>query len=235
MIAKLWWMVHKDLASEWRARRVWPAMLLFGAVVALVFSVQMDLLPDQRAKIAGGLLWLAIFFAGMPAIDRSLASERDEGCWDALRLYPMPSTLIYLAKLLTNIMALAALECFIVPLFIVLCGVSLDAHPWHVVFIAALGNFGISAVGTLVSAPGGRHAAGRRPAGPGRPAPLGPGRARGGRSHPTSLRGRSRPRMVALDPTPGNVRRGLHHGGRDVVRFCHRGLKPCKAALTKRE
>ncbi|MGO8751066.1 MAG: heme exporter protein CcmB [Thermoguttaceae bacterium] len=152
MIAKLWWMVHKDLASEWRARRVWPAMLLFGAVVALVFSVQMDLLPDQRAKIAGGLLWLAIFFAGMPAIDRSLASERDEGCWDALRLYPMPSTLIYLAKLLTNIMALAALECFIVPLFIVLCGVSLDAHPWHVVFIAALGNFGISAVGTLVSA-----------------------------------------------------------------------------------
>jgi heme exporter protein B len=145
-------MVHKDLASEWRARRVWPAMLLFGTVVALVFSVQMDLLPDQRAKIAGGLLWLAIFFAGVPAIDRSLASERDEGCWDALRLYPMPSTLIFLAKLLTNIMALAALECFIVPLFIVLCGVSLDAHPWHVVLIAALGNFGISAVGTLVSA-----------------------------------------------------------------------------------
>jgi heme exporter protein B len=145
-------MVHKDLASEWRARRVWPAMLLFGIVVALVFSVQMDLLPDQRAKIAGGLLWLAIFFAGVPAIDRSLASERDEGCWDALRLYPMPSTLIYLAKLLTNVTALAALECFIVPLFIVLCGVSLDAHPWHVVLIAALGNVGISAVGTLVSA-----------------------------------------------------------------------------------
>jgi heme exporter protein B len=112
----------------------------------------MDLLPDQRAKIAGGLLWLAIFFAGMPAIDRSLASERDEGCWDALRLYPMPSTLIYLAKFLTNVMALAALECFIVPLFIVLCGVSLDAHPWHVVLIAVLGNFGIAAVGTLVSA-----------------------------------------------------------------------------------
>ena len=152
MVAKLWWMVHKDLASEWRARRVWPAMLLFGTIVALVFSVQMDLLPEQRAKIAGGLLWLAIFFAGMPAIDRSLAFEHDEGCWDALRLYPMPSTLIYLAKLFTNIAALAVLECFVIPLFIAVCGASFDAHPWRIVLIAALGNFGISAVGTLVSA-----------------------------------------------------------------------------------
>jgi heme exporter protein B len=83
--AKLWWIIHKDLVSECRARRVWPAMLMFGMVVALVFSFQMDLLPDQKRRIVGGLLWLAIFFAGMLAVDRSFASEREEGCWEGHR------------------------------------------------------------------------------------------------------------------------------------------------------
>ena len=151
MIAKLWWMVHKDLASEWRAHRVWPAMLLFGAVVALVFSVEMDLLPDQRAKIAGGLLWLAIFFAGMPG-DRPIAGFRARrrmlGC-----PAPVPHVLHphLPGQAPHEYHGARRVECFIIPLFIVLCGVSLDAHPWHVVLIAALGNFGLSAVGTLVS------------------------------------------------------------------------------------
>jgi heme exporter protein B len=127
-------------------------MLVFAAVVVLVFSMQMDLSPDQRTRIAGALLWLAVFFAGMPAIDRSLACERDEGCWEALRLYPIPCTLIYWAKLLVNFIALAALECFIVPMFVALCSIPLDVPLWHVVLVATLANLGISAVGTLASA-----------------------------------------------------------------------------------
>ena len=48
-------------------------MLLLGVVVAVVFSLQLDLLPEQKQQLVGGLLWLAIFFAGMTAIDRSFA------------------------------------------------------------------------------------------------------------------------------------------------------------------
>ena len=105
-----------------------------------------------RRRIGGALVWLAVFFAGMPAINRSLASEHDEGCWEALRSYPMSGTLIYLAKLLVNFIALAALECFIVPLFVALDSIPIDAHPWQLVLVAALANSGISAVGTLASA-----------------------------------------------------------------------------------
>ena len=82
----LWWILHKDLTTELRSRRAWPTMLVMGIVVALVFSMQMDLLPHQKHQLVGGLLWLAIFFAGMSAIDRSLAAERDDGCWDALEM-----------------------------------------------------------------------------------------------------------------------------------------------------
>jgi heme exporter protein B len=149
---KLWWMIHKDLISECRARRVWPAMALLGIVVAVVFSLQMDCVANQKREMIGGLLWLAIFFAGMVAMDRSFAAERDEGCWDALSLSPVSPTTIYLAKLVTNVVAMAALESILIPLFVVLSGVELTSHLWAMVLVALLGNLGIAAVGTLVSA-----------------------------------------------------------------------------------
>ena len=151
-MAKFLWMIHKDLVSECRARMVWPAMLLLGIAVALVLSIQMDLLPDQKRQMVGGLLWLAIFFAGMLAIDRSFASEREDGCWEGLLLYPVSTTTVYLAKLAVNVVALAALQCVLIPLFVVLSDVPLLAHPWAMLLVALLGNLGIAAIGTLLSA-----------------------------------------------------------------------------------
>jgi heme exporter protein B len=127
-------------------------MLLLGIVVALTFAGQMDLPPEQQRRVAGGLLWLAIFFAGMLALDRSFASEREDGCWDGLRLYPVSTSTVYLAKLAVNVVALAALQCVLVPLFVVLSGVPLLAHPAATVLVALLGNLALAAVGTLLSA-----------------------------------------------------------------------------------
>jgi heme exporter protein B len=152
LYAKLWWMIRKDLLSEWRARRAWPSMLLFGTVVAVIFSVQIDPLPEYKAQIAGSLLWLAIFFAGMPAIDRSFAAEREEGCGQSLSLYPISCTAIYFAKLGVNVIALAALQAVLIPLFIMLCDAPLAMHPGAMLLVAALGNVGIASVGTLLSA-----------------------------------------------------------------------------------
>jgi len=152
VLAKLWWIVHKDLVSGCRARRVWPAMVLFGAVVAGVFSMQIELVPSQRQRIAGSLLWLATFLAGTLAVDRSFASEREERCWEGLLLYPISPSAIFLAKLALNVVTLAALQSVLIPLFIVLCDVPLLAHPRAMLLVALLGNLGIAALGTLLSA-----------------------------------------------------------------------------------
>jgi heme exporter protein B len=152
VLTNIWWIIHKDLVTEFRARRVWPTMLLLGMVVGLVLSVQMELLSDQKQRIVGGLLWLAIFFAGMTAIDRSFASEREEGCWEGLKLYPISPTAVYLAKLMVNAVALALLQCLLIPLFFALSDLSLLAHPGELFLIAVLGNIGIAAIGTLLSA-----------------------------------------------------------------------------------
>ncbi len=149
---KIWWMVHKDLVSEYRARQAWPAMLLLGVVVAFLFGVQMDLLPNEKQQIVGGLHWLAVFFAGVVALGRSFASEHEDGCWETLKLYPTGPVSIYLSKLIVNVVALAALQCVLVPLFVVLVDVPLLAHPGPLVVVVLLGNLGIAAVGTLLGA-----------------------------------------------------------------------------------
>ena len=152
MVARLWWMIHKDLQSECRAWQVWPVMLLFGVVVAVVFSLQMDLPSGQKQWVVGGMLWLAILFAGVIAVGRSFTSEREENCWEGLLLYPIPPSTIYLAKLTVNVFALAALQCVLIPLFAVLCDAPLLARPGAMLLVAVLGNLGIAAIGTLLGA-----------------------------------------------------------------------------------
>jgi heme exporter protein B len=152
LAGNVWWLIHKDLVSEWRARRAWPAMLVLGAVVAVLVSLQLEWLPHEKPRVAGGLLWLAIFFAGMIAVDRSFAAEREEGCWEGLTMYPLSPTAIYLAKLFVNMISLAAVQVVLIPLFGALCDVPLLASPAALLLVAALGNIGIASVGTLLSA-----------------------------------------------------------------------------------
>jgi ABC-type transport system involved in cytochrome c biogenesis ATPase subunit len=88
-----------------------------------------------EAADLGGLLWLAVFFAGLTAVDRSFAAEREEGCWEGLKLLPIPPSVVYLAKLAVNFTALTLLECLLIPLFFVLSDVPLLPHlgrccPW---------------------------------------------------------------------------------------------------------
>jgi heme exporter protein B len=149
-MAKIWWIVHKDLLMECRARRAWPVMLLIGIITALVLGIQLDLPPEPKSRLAGGLLWLATVFAGMPILDRALAAEREDGCWEALFLYPTTPTTIFFAKLAVNVVAIGALQCVLIPLFVLLCDVPLLARPGAMLLVAALGNLGIASAGTLV-------------------------------------------------------------------------------------
>ena len=76
MITKFYWMVSKDLVSEYRARQVWPAMLMLGTLVSFLCCAQLDSVVEGRSRIVGMLVWLAIYFAGILALHRTFAMER---------------------------------------------------------------------------------------------------------------------------------------------------------------
>ncbi len=147
-----WWLVHKDLLRELRAPRAWPAMLLLALALAMVINVQIDLPQDQHRELAGGMFWLAAFFAGTVALDRSFWGEHEQASWQGLLLYPVGPGTVFLAKLTANIVALCALDVVLVPAFTLLSGVSLLVQPGAFLVTALLANLGFSAAGTLVSA-----------------------------------------------------------------------------------
>jgi len=149
-INSLRWLVHKDLTRELRTKHVWPGMILLGLVLVFLLATQIDLPFDQKAHVNGGLLWLAIFFAGTLACDRSFAGERDAGCWHALSLYPVAPSVLFLAKMAINLAALVILELVLAPAFIVLSDVPFASRPGPLMLIAALGNVGFAAAGTLI-------------------------------------------------------------------------------------
>jgi heme exporter protein B len=148
----LWWLVHKDLTRELRARSVWPGMLLLGLVLVFMLATQIDLPMEQKGRVVGGLLWVAVFFAGTLTLDRSFANERKDGCWQSLTLYPIAPSVLFLAKMVVNVTSLVILETLLIPLFIVMTDVPLLAQPEAIALVALLSNIGFAAVGTLVSA-----------------------------------------------------------------------------------
>jgi len=150
MLTKFYWMVTKDLVSEFRARQAWPAMLMLGVLVSFLFSTQLEGSAEQRSSLAGMLIWLAIYFAGVLAQHRTFAMEQEEGCWDALRMYPVDTSWIYLAKFTVNFLALAALQAVVLSLFVIFSNVPMLDHPLRILTIAGLGNLGLTSVSTLL-------------------------------------------------------------------------------------
>lgn len=147
-----WWLVHKDLLRELRAPRAWPAMLLLSLALAMVINLQVDLPKDQQLELAGGMFWLAAFFAGTVTLDRSFSGEYEQASWQGLLLYPVEPSTVFLAKLSANFLALCALDMVLVPAYTMLSGVSLLTQPGPFLVTALVANLGFSAAGTLVSA-----------------------------------------------------------------------------------
>lgn len=152
MATKLWWIIQKDLICEYRARRAWPCMILLGVVVAFLLSYQTALTPSQLQRVGASLCWLTICFAAVLTLGQSIAMERDDGCWEALLLYPVTPQTVYVAKTIVNGAMVGALQLVVVPFFAVVCDAQWLSHPGELLLISVLANLGITSVGTLLGA-----------------------------------------------------------------------------------
>jgi len=152
MIRRAAAILWKDLLIEVRTRQGFSAMLSFAALVLFLFSFAIGPDTELLARLAGGLLWVAIVFTGTLALGRAFQSEELAGGVRLLRLYPGDPRAIYLGKLVANIVLLAALEIVLFPAAAILFQADLAAHAPALVAVAALGTAGFSVIGTFFSA-----------------------------------------------------------------------------------
>ena len=144
-----WVLVWKDLVQEWRSRDVLTSMFAFAVLSLFIFNYALELSPIDRAEIAPGLIWVVMVFAGTLGLNRSFAAEQDQGSFEGLMMAVPELSVIYLAKMITNLLMMFGLAILVIPIYSLLYNQSLFDLRFFVILM--LGAWGYSAAGTLIS------------------------------------------------------------------------------------
>ena len=142
----------KDLRLEWRSKDAINSMLFFALLVVVVFSFSFDPNAEESRQIAGGLVWVAVLFAAVVALNQTWVRELRNQVLDAYRVSPAPANSLFLAKALGNFIFVAVLEMLMTPLFIMFYKLRPLGPAWQLIPLAVLGTWAIVVNGTFFAA-----------------------------------------------------------------------------------
>ncbi len=140
---------RKDATAELRGRHAVVSTLFFAAVVLLLFGFALGPDSARLSAAAPGLLWLAVVFAGILAVNRLHLLETDDGALEQLALYPVSRRAIYAGKALAGTAVMLVLGLLVLGAVGVLFAVDVAAAALPLVSTVVLGAIGIAAVGTF--------------------------------------------------------------------------------------
>jgi heme exporter protein B len=141
----------KDLRVEVRSRVATNQVLPFAFLVLLLFAFALDADRQLLSRVAAGLYWVTVLFAGLLAVQRSFALEASDDARDTLRLSGLDRAGIFLGKAGAVAVQLVALEMLLALGVAVFYGVSLRGGVLLIV-TSLLATTGIAAAGTLYGA-----------------------------------------------------------------------------------
>lgn len=144
----------KEIRLEWRARDAVNGMLFFTLLVVVVFAMAFDpaSYPTMTRQISGGLLWVALLFASMNALNQSWARELKNSVLDAHRLAPAPPSALFLGKALANLLFVTAVEMVLAPVFAVFYNLHPLGETSLLLLVLPLGTWALVGVGTFFAA-----------------------------------------------------------------------------------
>ena len=150
----VWIHLRKDLRLEWRSREAIGGTLFFSLLVVVVFSLAFDPTgyPTTARQISGGVLWVAVLFAAVTALNQTWARERKNEVLDAQRLLPAEGSALFLGKALANLLFVGAVEVVLAPVFAVFYNLHPLGNVWLLVVIVPLGTWALVVNGTFFAA-----------------------------------------------------------------------------------
>jgi heme exporter protein B len=149
-------MVHlrKDLRLEWRSRDAINGMLFFALLVVVVFSLAFDPTAAMSRQIAGGILWVALLFASIIALNQAWTREQRNRVLETQRMAPAPPSALFLGKAIANLIFVAIVEAILAPLFAVFYNLHIIGQGWLLVAVMPLGTWALVCNGTFFAALG---------------------------------------------------------------------------------
>lgn len=148
----VWIHLAKDLRLEWRSKDAINGMLFFSLLVVVLFSFAFDPTMATSRSIAGGILWVALLFASVTALNQTWARELRHQVLDAQRMSPSPASALFLAKVLANFIFVTIVEIVIGPLFIVFYNLHALGQVGWIFAVLPLGTLALVINGTFFAA-----------------------------------------------------------------------------------
>ena len=145
MLAVIW----KDIMLESRSRETIVSLFMLGVLVLLIANFSIDVVPANVARIAPGVLWIAIVFSAMLGLGRTFVIERENGCMTALLMAPVDRGTLFFAKLAVNVALLVVFEILLVPVFVLFFDLDLAGKLLPLAVVLLAGTVGLAATGTL--------------------------------------------------------------------------------------
>lgn len=145
-------LVGKDLRIEARTRQTLGLVVVLGILIVTVLGLGLGAEQLSADYVAPAVLWVAYLFAGVLCFEKTMAVERHDGAMAGLLLAPVDRGVLYLAKLISNLVMMLAIALVITPVAVLLFGFDLSAAPGQFVLIMGLSMVGFAAVGTLFAA-----------------------------------------------------------------------------------
>ena len=140
----------KDILLEARTRDVLLSVVVFGVMVVVIFNFALNVTSEQVNQLAPGILWVAFAFAGVLAMSRAFAAEKERGSLEGLLLCPVSGDVLFFGKMLGIFLFMLVVQAALLPMFAALFDFSAFA-PGMALSIP-LATLGFAAVGTLFSA-----------------------------------------------------------------------------------
>jgi heme exporter protein B len=146
--------LRKDLRLEWRSKDFLNGMLFFTLLVLVVFAIAFDptSYPTIARQISGGLLWVALLFASMTALNQSWSRELRNNVLDAHRLSPAPASALFVGKALANFLFVTFVEIVLAIVFVLFYNLHPLGNSWLLLLILPLGTWALVSNGTFFSA-----------------------------------------------------------------------------------
>jgi heme exporter protein B len=146
--------LRKDLRLEWRSRDAINGMLFFALLVVVVFSLAFDPTAAVSRQISGGILWVALLFAAVTALNQSWTREQSNQVLEAQRMSPAPASALFLAKALANLIFVLIVEVVLAPIFVIFYNLHVLGNAWLLALILPLGTWALVVNGTFFAALG---------------------------------------------------------------------------------
>jgi heme exporter protein B len=148
--------LRKDLRLEWRSRDSINGMLFFALLVVVVFGLAFDpaSYPTITRQVSGGILWVALLFASITALNQSWTREQRNSVLEAQRMAPSPASALFLAKAIANLLFVLVVEAVLAPIFIVFFNLHVLGNIWLLALILPLGTWALVVNGTFFAALG---------------------------------------------------------------------------------